>query len=133
MITVRNVTVITYTLFLFYRCPYCGKGFADNSDLKRHKQVHESTPGFIPIRPKEEPTPSSSTTTSSTSHHISPTVYHHQGAPITVVMTTASSLSQGRQASDFMVTSSSSPYVDNNNSTVNGLIGAAGDLSLIHI
>ena len=43
-------------------------------------------------------------------------------------MTTTSSSSQSRQASDFMATSSSSPYMDNNNSGVNRLIGAAGDV-----
>lgn len=47
--------------FFSLRCPYCSKGFADNSDLKRHKQIHESTPGFIPIRPKEVSSTAAST------------------------------------------------------------------------
>lgn len=69
--------MLEMVIFLFCRCPYCGKGFADNSDLKRHKQIHESTPGFIPIRPKE-PLPIITTTASntailvSTAHVITP-------------------------------------------------------------
>ena len=94
--------------------------------MKRHKQVHESTPGFIPIRPKEEPSVGAPSSSSSTSHHISPPIYHHHGAPITVVMTTASTPSlQGHQAANFiMSSSSSSPYaVDNNKNSTSTMIG----------
>merc|ERR1711884_794343 len=38
-----------------FKCPVCEKGFADNSDLKRHKQIHENqASGLVSIRPKNK-------------------------------------------------------------------------------
>lgn len=44
-----------FVKFLCFRCQTCGKGFADNSDLKRHKQIHEISPALTAISPKIQP------------------------------------------------------------------------------